>query len=529
MRTTHFLFILDQFSLLCITAALVFLHLSYNHQPNVNYFKKIFLSWNKTTYLDLKALTNGKCDDNYTLFEWDIWPGLLSGCYCLSSDVVLHDCPIGCNSVDKIKPLPYIKWNSNSICVNKLNRRYRDNNFLVEKDGKCPPIMKPCGLFDSLGNILCVEINELCPINDIGFFDSSDISSKNYHSIIFNNKELRFTNKKNNSWVLTGFKISENHPCIDPAFENKVSKSYPLDFYVNRDKCMNNFNGKILDPDYVYFDTGFRLNLYNDNKISSEISNMPKLNVLDLNNSINIYAHYGYIGINKSCYENIMKGNTSIILMQALYNIGEFIQNNDLIKNGLCFIYPMIIFHLFLYKIELCTYFYKEPQPIKKKTIAVVISFICLSIALVLISIYFDSLKKLNENFKFVKSYLNCGDTLLINEISYLNIEKLFNYSLIVLVCLIFTTMYFKYNLMIIILFIKKEKPKKMISTNSKKNNKDIINNPFKNTIKEYRKETNNRLQNAFSRGYISVNEIELKLKFPNLKIEDKINVNSSF
>ena len=82
---------------------------------------------------------------------------------------------------------------------------------------------------------------------------------------------------------------------------------------------------------------------------------------------------------------------------------------------------------------------------------------------------------------------------------------------------------------MIIILFIKKEKPKKMISTNSKKNNKDIINNPFKNTIKEYRKETNNRLQNAFSRGYISVNEIELKLKFPNLKIEDKINVNSSF
>ena len=107
------------------------------------------------------------------------------------------------------------------ISLDRINITYNQNyESLLKHSGKeCENNYKKCGILDTYGNIMCIPIEEECPINDIII----DLSSKNeeYHSNgyqyiqlenLTENHSIYYSNKEINKEIIVKMKFSEEIP-----------------------------------------------------------------------------------------------------------------------------------------------------------------------------------------------------------------------------------------------------------------------------------------------------------------------------
>ena len=117
---------------------------------------------------------------------------------------------------------------------------YLKNNTVKEGE-KCPNNKKKCGYLME-GLILCLGINEVCPINDIIINEQTHYSYNNieYETISFRNKyNIHFTNQNTNNLILFDLLFSIEHPLskieIREELYNKIFQLHKREnhFYFN--------------------------------------------------------------------------------------------------------------------------------------------------------------------------------------------------------------------------------------------------------------------------------------------------------
>ena len=117
------------------------------------------------------------------------WNGNYEGCECMENNkpktYILYSCKATCTKIPSSTATQLSLWRGQNICAKRSTKKYEDFSVLSKKQVlagiKCPSKggkdMKPCGAIDTIDNILCVGVDENCPINVIKFIDQNDIIS----------------------------------------------------------------------------------------------------------------------------------------------------------------------------------------------------------------------------------------------------------------------------------------------------------------------------------------------------------------
>ena len=139
---------------------------------------------------------------------------------------------------------PILKINQNGTTVN-----YSENyESLLKHSGKeCEKNYKKCGILDSIGNIMCIPENEICPINDIKIDLASNKSLyelKGYESTPFNNLQegyaLYYTNNATEKEIISKLFLSNE----TPLYINRNNVVYDEQTYKDYEKSLEEDNSR---------------------------------------------------------------------------------------------------------------------------------------------------------------------------------------------------------------------------------------------------------------------------------------------
>lgn len=164
----------------------------------------------------------------------------------------------------------------------------------VKKGGNCPKDKKSCGLLNK-ESILCLPINEDCPINDIIINNQSSHSENNliYNSLQFGDDYIHFTNQKKNNQIILDLIMSIESPVsrIEIKKKDKIKTIFKLssqeeEFYYSGDINEINVYKKI-------YKTNFTLGeLFEKNDVLPYINIQKDYKKEYLNSNIFIYKRY---------------------------------------------------------------------------------------------------------------------------------------------------------------------------------------------------------------------------------------------
>jgi len=480
------------FSFILLGLSIILFNLSYFATSfNNNFLVKLSKNWKNSPIIDIKETNDSSCPSGYSILSFDDWPGTISGCICSGKINPQLTCGKNCQKIDSIPSSPFNTWNSKLFCVRRLGNNYLDLN-IIPNNTACASNYKSCGKLDNLGNNLCVPMNSSCPINKLLLLNGNNISTSDnytYTSVNFGNgKVLLFSNQNTSNQPLTGFKISENTPCIDPSFENQVFQRYPLDYFYNKDKCYNQFYGKFTDPNYLYLDSTNYLELLNQNYIYSSIQNLPGMANYNFNYATNIYSYFGYVGINYSCIQSINQQQLTASLIEAINYMAEFGPNVALFYIGIIFLYVSFVV-FFVYGILIII---GKNGGLNLCCLVVSLIFTSISLlfsiaSLILFSFYFDQIRKTNISFNLFSPFIYCGDSEYIKEVSSIKIIDSYNYTLIALIILIVNVCLHLYFLVWYVIVFKKEanEIEERMGQTQMVNNDNFPNENVMNEVKE--------------------------------------------
>ena len=125
--------------------------------------------------------------------------------------------PEYCYNNTNIPAVNYTIYKSKYLYAQKGNREIRYEALLnnaISENGQCPENQKKCGYLNE-GMILCYNINETCPINDIIFNNNPNHIEDNisYTSLkIDDNEFIHFTNEKTDNQIAFDLLMSLEHP-----------------------------------------------------------------------------------------------------------------------------------------------------------------------------------------------------------------------------------------------------------------------------------------------------------------------------
>jgi len=311
------------------------------------YLQSIGFNWKTypiTSFSQLN-LQRGQCLDVESQILFDFWGGTVKGCDCSGSMFVSGTTltrgfcsrkQSGCTNIAANPTRPLIFWRSKMFCKNmNLNAKNYFDFLVADSPDNCPSNTKSCGILDSLNNILCIDIKENCPINQLTFFSLTELKSNtdiflnlnknstnstnssnsfngkinyfNSDSILLTNYIgyldvdggiLAFSNLFTNNRIITQFKISEGQPCLIPFFDNSRSARFILEYNYYQSKCnYRKYNTTVFSNDKRYWiiDTYSKYNLYKQNGILKNFdyfinSTNSKNQIPDFNN--NMYVTY---------------------------------------------------------------------------------------------------------------------------------------------------------------------------------------------------------------------------------------------
>ena len=174
--------------------------------------------------------------------------------------------------------------------------------YSVNSGNNCPLNYKKCGILDSSQRILCLPVDEQCPLNGFGISKSYPDSKyenyeykKVYDSIDHSEYYIYYTNNNIDGIVITDLKPSHGQPC---AVDYHISWTNVYDNEVERTlSCIREVDGSITSDRYSKVsDEGINiLGFYKDNGLTEPSS------YVDINNyKFDLYAR-NYNGINEEC------------------------------------------------------------------------------------------------------------------------------------------------------------------------------------------------------------------------------------
>ena len=139
-----------------------------------------------------------------------------------------------CFNNTNIPETNYTIYKSKYLYAEKTMRKTRYETLLpnaISENQPCPNNQKKCGLLNE-GLVICYDINETCPINDIIFDNNSNHSEGNinYTSLKINENEyIHFTNEKTDNQIIFDLILSIEHPLSKIELpENEKTSTFQL-------------------------------------------------------------------------------------------------------------------------------------------------------------------------------------------------------------------------------------------------------------------------------------------------------------
>ena len=181
------------------------------------------LPYKNTTYPLLGKYNGINCGHKYIgcykTFPGSCYDDIKSGkeIYCLGEEVKRKLIYEYCVNNTNIPETNYSIYKSKYLYAEKTMRKIRYETLLANATSEnqpCPNNQKKCGHLNE-GLVLCYDINESCPINDIIFDNNSNHSEGNinYTSLKINDNEyIHFTNEKTDNQIIFDLLLSIEHP-----------------------------------------------------------------------------------------------------------------------------------------------------------------------------------------------------------------------------------------------------------------------------------------------------------------------------
>jgi hypothetical protein len=189
--------------------------------------------------------------------------------------------------------------------VSKSYFDYLDNIDDINSTNQiCKDNYKKCGILDTNNNILCIPINEECPLNDLKISDVKlpDLETDYFfvkitESLTDSVKYIYYTNKKTDNNIITHLELSTNNPCIYPDEHNWIGIN-PKEIEKNC-SCQTYINNELYDKSYKEVGNKILMkSLYYDN-------NVPLYNEYNYE-TVNLYARNHYY-FDKNCSEKYIE------------------------------------------------------------------------------------------------------------------------------------------------------------------------------------------------------------------------------
>lgn len=268
------------------------------------YIKDIISNWNFLPIVSFNTSNSNENELNQNNLYY--WEGTIEGCDCQSASEVI---PLEHRKINKFSCTKNQNYNNYCKQIAKINGKniniYKGKNLIpifsenkkkyLELIGRnniqCEETFKKCGILDSKNNILCLPLNENCPVNKI-IIDKNEIapSDFNYTTLPLNDSfYFHFTNESINSSIIISLKLSEGNLCLNPERHNSMKKDYELYFSYDKCFCENEF-----DYRYNEIDSIEKQVLFNENGINDLVKTLPNFTV---DGNLYLYSR-NYIGLN---------------------------------------------------------------------------------------------------------------------------------------------------------------------------------------------------------------------------------------
>ena len=299
---------------------------------------------------------NSNCNNPLVL---GYWAGTRAGCDCrgIYDRYISHpnkftigacgynETRAKCINYDSRDSINFIKYEGFSFCINEGKnvseyKYYLENS--VSKNEECANGFKSCGYLDTLDQKLCIKNDEECPINDL-IINNAKEGPKDYITIpLNNNKYLHYTNKNNQSHIITKLKLSEyNQPCIYPG---EFSWKYHYFLEKSSGICKTSIESKVYDSRYIEIDSINKYDLYYENGVFNSIQHLPNYDTQILRNDIIYLYKRTFLGINKICMEkNKFSFEYFDNLKEKQSNAKYYIQLNLIILGIILFIIIVLL------------------------------------------------------------------------------------------------------------------------------------------------------------------------------------------
>lgn len=319
--------------LIIILILILFYFLSVNLQDHLFIIHRLNESWNQKPFQYMQSTLNKPCKDLGMIDLYrNVWPGTHLGCKCRldsgESIITKGYCPKdisnNCKTVNPEPSLAMTKWKQSFVCGSTIHSQSYFQLNKISPDKECPENYKKCGVLDTIGNILCINKNERCPINEFEII--SDENSMN----------IKADNSKTQGIIYSNFKVEEFKPCINPFESSLDEKNNPL-LDINSNTNINYTCTSYIkdEKDIHYHDNHFKLfdeysmrDYYNDNGLNStELINSNILSNLG-SRKIKFYAG-AYIGWRRECQKKeifsfLNKGNGKEEISRSLEQANRY-------------------------------------------------------------------------------------------------------------------------------------------------------------------------------------------------------------
>lgn len=257
--------------------------------------------------------------------SFGFWPGTSSG-YLEDGKTVTFTCSSSddyhsCQKIDAISSIEYTKWRGKTLYTSNKTSLYEYSSLFnqsVSYGEQCPMGKKQCGILDTMNNIMCIDKEEICPINLIIFTNETEPPKEypyNFGKISFDKTNLFFTNEAINHTIISQFTVGENF-CMNPnEVESHFDKIYPLEDSKGISNCTTVINNTKYNPHYFRLDTDTVFSLYSDNGIFEAVSKLPLFSFDKLVNSNISLFFKPFIGYDKKCVGN--KINSKLLQLET--------------------------------------------------------------------------------------------------------------------------------------------------------------------------------------------------------------------
>ena len=243
---------------------------------HINFLNGIMKDLEKTPIFDIILKENYDTPNGYKKIIFWEYKGTDMGCKCTNESYDIVKIEKGA-CTEELKRLWYCrefsfydedldKYRNKIFYVKRDNLETFQKYLIVKEHQKCPKGKKQCGILDSLGNILCLNENQNCPINDIIINAKKEM--KGYKSLELNKgKFIHFTNKFPNKFIISDLSVFFQEPCIYPQ-DNFWDNFIQLE---NREGVPGCKKSNGIDKRYQYLNDSYNLSLfYQENYILSK-------------------------------------------------------------------------------------------------------------------------------------------------------------------------------------------------------------------------------------------------------------------